>query len=221
MHEPHPDPPPAREELPEVLTRKTLVYRLSRGSTMVWLYTLHRLRVRGREHVPARGGALIVSNHQSFLDIPVIAAAARRHVSFVARDTLAETRWLAFVIRECGAVKLKRGTADRKGLTEMIRHLELGDCVSIFPEGTRSTDGRLGEFHGGALVAARRTGVPIVPAAIRGAFEAFPKGSKRPRWKRISIEFAPPVDPRAPDALELVRGSVARLLGDGRFDPRG
>jgi 1-acyl-sn-glycerol-3-phosphate acyltransferase len=220
VHELRPSDPPPREEPAEVLTRKTLVYRASRGSTMVWLYVLHRLRVRGREHVPASGGALIVSNHQSFLDIPVIAAATRRHVSFVARDTLAETRWLAFVMRGCGAVLLKRGTADRKGLTAMIRHLELGDCVSIFPEGTRSTDGRLGEFHGGALVAARRTGVPIVPAAIRGAFEAFPRGARLPRPKRISIEFGAPVDPRAPDALELVRGRVQALLGDGRFDPR-
>ena len=89
------------EERP--LTRKTIVYRVIRAACILYLGLRHRMKVEGLEHVPRKGGALIVSNHQSYLDIALIAAAVPRHVSFVARRSLADSKPLAFIMSQCGA----------------------------------------------------------------------------------------------------------------------
>ena len=205
---------PAEEPL---ITTATLPYRVGRFLTGTWLRTLHRLSVEGREHLPREGGVLLVSNHQSFLDIPVVAAGARRHVCFVARDTLAESRFLAWIMRESGAVLIRRGTADRQALGEMVRHLEAGDAVCVFPEGTRSRDGSLGEFRQGALFAAKRARVPIVPVGIRGAIEALPRGKSLPSPRRIGIRFGAPIDGSRRDSMEIAREAISGMIGDGRF----
>lgn len=194
-----------------------MVYRFGRFVSGSFLVAWNRLRVEGREHVPSTGGVLIVGNHQSFLDIPAVAWAARRHVAFVARESLARSRFLAWLMRESGAVLVRRGVGDRSALRAMAAHLEAGDCVAVFPEGTRSRDGSLGEFRGGALFVARRAGVPILPVGIRGAVDALPRDARFPRPRRIGVRFGAPVAPDAPDALERARDAIAAMIGDGGF----
>jgi len=182
---------------------------------------LHRLRAEGAEHLPRTGGFLIVSNHQSFLDIPVLAAGARpRHVAFVARASLAQSRFLDWLMRESGCVLIRPNTPDRAALEGMIAHLEQGDCVAVFPEGTRTPDGSLGVFRGGAVVAARRAGVPIVPAGIRGAIEAWPRDRRLPRPARITVRFAAPIPPGTADAIDEAKRVIAGMIGDGRVARR-
>lgn len=200
------------EEPPYLFTEKTATYHICREASRLYMVLRHRRRVEGLEHLPASGGALIVANHQSLLDIPLIASGPRRHVSFVARRTLARSPWLAFVMRECGAVLIDRGSADRAAMREMVEHLERGDLVSIFPEGTRSADGSLGEFKGGALLAARRARVPIVPAAIRGAHRVLPPGQRWPGPGRLQLSFLPPVAHDAEDAIGAVRRAIATCV---------
>src|SRR5262249_33709812 len=98
-------------------------------------------------------------------------------------------------------------------LEGMIGHLERGDCVAVFPEGTRTKDGSIGVFRAGAIVAARRAGVPLVPAGIRGAFEAWPRAQKLPRPRRIAVRFGAPSPADGEDSLERVRSAIASLLG--------
>lgn len=200
-----------------ILVEKTWVYRVCWFGA--WLYTkvYHRLRVEGREHLPPTGGAVIASNHQSHLDILTIAASTNRHVAFVARDTLANWRWLAFTMRGCGAILIQRSSSDRRALRAMVRHLERGDVVVIFPEGTRTRSGELGEFKGGALLAARMAKVPIVPVGTRGAIEAWPRSRALPAPRKIALRYGPPIDSALPDAQERLVAAVQAMIGDGRY----
>jgi 1-acyl-sn-glycerol-3-phosphate acyltransferase len=203
---------------PRVLVRPTLTYHVVRICMRLWFRLYFGRRLEGHQRVPQSGGILLVSNHQSFLDIPLISIATTRHVSFVARRSLARLRWLDFVMRECGAVLIEPGKPDRAALREMIAHLEAGDAVAIFPEGTRSSDGRLQEFRHGALLAARQAQVPIVPLGIRGTIDAWPRKARLPRPRRVALRFGDPIDSAAPDALEQVRAAIQAMVGSGHYD---
>ena len=214
------DPPRDRtsdEPKEPVLVEKTFVYRLCSFGARTYCRVWHRLRVEGLENLPMQGGAVLAANHQSFLDILMLGGYMPRHVAFVARDTLADWAWLGYTMRQCGAVLVKRGTSDRKALRAMAEHLEAGDLVVIFPEGTRTRDGALLEFKGGALLAARMAKVPIVPVGIRGAIEAWPRGRSIPFPKKIGMRFGAPIDSSLPDAQERLVASVQALIGDGTY----
>lgn len=199
-----------------VITEKTLVYRAIRSFWWIWLHLVHRVRYGGLEHLPASGGCVIISNHQSFLDIPLVAVSTSRHVCFLARDTLAESRVLAFHLKHTGAVLVKRGASDRAAMRDMLDHLERGDVVCVFPEGTRSEGGAVGDFQRGATLVARRAGVPLIPCGVRGTFAIAPKGSSIPRPARCSLTYGPPL--HSGDATpETLREAVLSLVGDGRF----
>lgn len=207
---------PDEESFDEILVRPTWVYRLIHATVWLAARLVHRVRIEGREKLPAEG-FLIASNHQSFVDIPLIAATVPRHVSFVARDTLARSRLLGFIMNRCGAVLVKRGAADRRALREMAAHMKLGDCVAIFPEGTRTDDGTVQAFKGGALLAARMAGVPVVPMAIRGAYRVLPRGRSFPRPAKVAVTFGHPIDPKAPGALKELHTAVEAMVGDGEI----
>ena len=196
-----------------LLTEKTLVYSATRQFMGCLLRGYNRARVEGREHMPSEGPVVLAANHLSLLDIPLIAMSTRRHVSFVARRSLASSGPMAFLLRQCGSVLVERGAADRRALSEMIAHLGAGDALAVFPEGTRSTDGRIGPFLAGALVAARRASAPIVPIGIRGTFEVWPRGARLPRPSRVSLRFGAAIGAREPGALERVRSAVSELSG--------
>lgn len=200
-----------------LITWATPFYRTVRFFGRATCRACFRLRVEGLANVPATGGAVVATNHQSFLDIMLVAAALDRHVSYVARDTLAEWWWLRLTIRQSGSVLVRRGTSDRAALRGMAAHLEAGDLVAIYPEGTRTRDGRLGVLKGGAVLAARMAGVPIVPAGIRGAYEAWPRGRIVPRPRRVAIRFGPLIDSGRPDAMERLQATIGGMIGDGTY----
>jgi 1-acyl-sn-glycerol-3-phosphate acyltransferase len=204
------------ERAPARPPRGTIVFWI--GWSLCWLSFLFPFprRVRGAHHVPKKGPVLIVANHVSFLDIPAVGTAVHRHVSFVARETLTENRFLAWFLPKCDAILIRRGEADRGALREIVTRLEAGGAVAIFPEGTRSKDGRVHPFKGGALYAAYRTGAPVVPVGVRRTERALDRRN-RPRVVRVEVVFGPPVhlDPsrdRAEAELEL-RRTVAELAG--------
>ncbi|MEZ6004181.1 MAG: lysophospholipid acyltransferase family protein [Planctomycetota bacterium] len=203
------------------LIRRTWVYH----AIMATVHTLSILpfptRIRGREHVPKSGGALIVCNHASFFDIPLVSkAAGPRHVCFVARKSLANNRIMAFIMDRCGAVLIDPKAGDRKALARVVEHLEAGDLVAMFAEGTRSRDGRLLPFKRGALLAARQARVPVVPCAVIGTHHAFGRNHRLPRPARCEVRLGPALDARGANALDEVRAWIAlQLEGTDQADP--
>ncbi len=177
-----------------------------------------RIRAWGVENVPREGGCILAANHQSFLDPPVAGLALPRRMHFVARSSLFRLRLVGAWLRAQHGVPIERGTGDRAAMRHVVELLRQGAGLVLFPEGTRTRDGSVGPFQPGFASIAARAGVPIVPAAIDGAFQAWPRWRKLPCWGRIQVAYGEPLAP--PDgakaacvaAAEETRRRVAALL---------
>ena len=200
------------------MMRDLSLYQLSTRIFKLFLLLWNRLRVRGAENVPDEGGVIIASNHASFLDPPVIGSGYRRRpIHFMARDTLWDSRFGSWWMSRVGCIPVARGTGDLKALKQTIRLLKEGKVVAMFPEGTRSEDGELQEPHGGIGFIIEKSGCSVVPAYIDGTFEAFPKGAKWIKPKKVSITFGKPITPEEFKALGTGREAYdryARLIMD-------
>lgn len=165
------------------------------------------MRVAGLEHIPARGGCIIASNHESFLDPPVLGAAIpHRQVYFMAKKELFGVPLLGQLLIAFGAFAVDRGSGDRRALDEAIRLLHSGHILGIYPEGTRSMDGSLGRGRTGVALLALRAGVQVVPAAVFHT-QAAMRRKLLPGGRAFGIRFGPPIPiPRDSDP------SRARLL---------
>lgn len=191
-------------------------YWFGRFATGLELRLWHRLRIEGAERVPARGGVLLVSNHQSFLDIPILANSLRRHVVFLARESLARSGFLAWIMRESRAILIRQGAGDRSALRSMVQALRAEGVVAVFPEGTRTKTGELGAFRGGTALVLRQAPVPVVPVAIEGAYEAFGRHKRFPSPHRIRVRFGEPLAAGSENAMERAHERVAELLAELR-----
>lgn len=175
---------------------------------------LLRYRAYGRENIPCRGGVLIVSNHQSYMDPLLIGVGLPRQINIMARQSLFYKnilfRWL---IESLNAFPLKEGGMDTGGLREAIRRLTSGGIVLVFPEGTRTWDGTIGELHPGIEFLAHRSGTPVVPAVIHGAYEAWPRTRKLFRLRPIKVAFGSPLywDGPGRGLLQRVRQEMLSL----------
>ena len=162
---------------PPLLLERTLTYHFL--TSLAWLggHTFFPLSVSGREKIPMTGPVVFAANHQSFLDIPLLASLVPRHVSFVARASLAQSKVMDFIMKQCGAVLVRRGEADVTALRAMVAHLQAGDGLCVFPEGTRSATGEIGLFKGGLYhLAVRRPELDLVPVHIDNLNRILPRG---------------------------------------------
>jgi 1-acyl-sn-glycerol-3-phosphate acyltransferase len=132
----------------------------------------------GAENLPAEG-AILVANHQSLVDIPLLLAAFDREIRFLAKHELGRIPVFGRSMRAAGNLFVDR--EDPRDAVRVIREagtaMRRGEMIVIFPEGTRSSDGSIGEFKPGAFFIARKTGAPLVPVYIGGGAEALPKGT--------------------------------------------
>ncbi len=156
---------------------------------------IFRIRVRGREHIPANGGVIVLSSHQSHLDPIIVGLCFVRRLNFLARDTLfgfAPFRWL---INSLDAIPLDREGIGLGGLKESLKRLKAGEMLLIFPEGTRTRDGEVGEIKPGFLALARRSKSALLPVGMEGAFDSWPKKNLLPQPAVIHIQIGPPLYP--------------------------
>lgn len=196
---------------------------------------LFRPRVKGRGNVPASGGVLLASNHLAFVDSIVITLVARRSVSFMAKSeyfTGTGTRgWLMrSFFSGVGAVPVDRASAKagQDALDAGLEVLRSGEAFSIYPEGTRSRDGRLYRGRTGVAWLALTAGVPVVPVALTGTEQLQPGGSGGVRLARVTVEFGEPMDlshfgPASSGrarrhATDAIMAEIARLSGQERAD---
>lgn len=156
-----------------------------------------QIRVSGRECLPPDGGVMVLSNHQSHFDPVLIGLACDRRLNYLARETLfrfAPFRWL---IESLDAIPIDREGLGLAGLKETLRRLRRGEPVLIFPEGTRTNDGEVGPLKPGFSSLAKRAGVPLLPVAIVGAYDAWPRRHLLPGISTIHIHFGQPLLPEA------------------------
>ena len=150
------------------------------------------LRIIGTEHLITEGPVLVASNHQSYLDPPLIGNLYKDEMVYLARKTLFTpiTRW---VYKNWNAIPVDQDKPDMASLKTIIRKLKEGHRVLVFPEGSRTLDGQLGDAAPGIGLIAVKSGVPIQPLRISGAREALPRGSARIRFARITVHVGPPI----------------------------
>ncbi|MER6405648.1 lysophospholipid acyltransferase family protein [Streptomyces viridosporus] len=165
------------------------------------LRLLFRPRIEGLRHVPSSGAAIIAGNHLSFSDHFLMPAVLKRRITFLAKAEYftgpgLKGRLTAFFFRSAGQIPVDRSgkEAGRAAIREGLGVLAKGELLGIYPEGTRSHDGRLYKGKVGVAVMALKAGVPVVPCAMIGTFEAQPPGKVIPRLRPVVIRFGEPLD---------------------------
>lgn len=165
------------------------------------LRLLFRPRIEGLEHVPEEGAAIVAGNHLSFSDHFLMPAILKRRITFLAKAEYftgpgLKGRLTAAFFHSVGQIPVDRlgKEAGRAAIREGLGVLSKGELLGIYPEGTRSHDGRLYKGKVGVAVMALRAGVPVVPCAMVGTFEIQPPGQRLPKVRRVTVRFGEPLD---------------------------
>ena len=189
--------PEPRTKNPSRTLAQRLVYDVLRVLARAVGVSLYGLRIAGRENWPGVGGGLVCANHQSMFDPPLIGLTCPRRMNYLARETLFRVPLLALLIKFLDAIPIDREGGGLAGLKETLRRLRAGELVLIFPEGTRSRDGEVGPLKPGFIAVARRSGVPLIPVGLDGAYQAWPRNARFPRFfGRIAVVIGPPLNPQ-------------------------
>jgi 1-acyl-sn-glycerol-3-phosphate acyltransferase len=171
-------------------------------------YTLWRVQVVGRENIPASGPVILAPNHTSFCDSFFLPLVLRRRVTFVAKAEYFDKWKTAWFFRAAGQIPMQRegGSASERALAAARDVLNGGGVLGIYPEGTRSPDGRLYRGHTGVARLGLQCGAPIIPVGITGTTDVQPIGSNMMRpFKRVAITFGEPLD---------LKDHAAEMAGD-------
>jgi 1-acyl-sn-glycerol-3-phosphate acyltransferase len=193
-----PQPTPAEPEI-AIHRPYTLAHRLFQPVLAFVLRAFFRLygrwRIIGRENIPKSGAVLLAANHASYLDPPLGWAAVygTRRMWGVARADLWKGKLMTFIMDSFDSLPVKRGSGDRALLRRVLELLGEGKMVGIFPEGTRTFDGKLNPAQPGIALMVQKTGAPVVPVAIMGAYEMLPRGAKKLRRVPLKVIFGEPL----------------------------
>jgi cytidylate kinase len=174
---------------------KVAWYWVARFGCQVFCATFFRLRIYGRENVPRGGAYILAGNHQSYLDPVFCGVGIRRRLTFVARDTLFRYRLFAWLIHSLNAIPIERGKPDVSAIKAFIARLRKGEAVCLYPEATRTYDGRIIPFKPGFGLLCRRAKASVVPVLVDGAFECWPRQRKFFVPGRVTIWYGKTLDP--------------------------
>jgi 1-acyl-sn-glycerol-3-phosphate acyltransferase len=152
-----------------------------------------------------RCGVMLVSNHQSFLDPVLVGIAMNEVTSYLARQDLFRIPVFGAIIRALGAHPVARGRVDRTALRTVVRLMQEGERLLVFPEGTRAWNGLLGRFRTGAAALAIRMNVPVLPVAVEGAFACWPRTQMLPRPGRVAVAYGELIYPCGQSPAQLTQ----------------
>ncbi len=204
----------------EGFNQSRVFYFLVKGLFKGALSLYFKVRVRGLEGRELPSPLIVASNHCSHLDPPFIGAFFPGQLCYLAKEELFHNPLMGLALRGLGALPVDRD--DQRGssgpLRLMLKLLKEGRRVLIFPEGTRSPDGRLQPLEEGVAFLSLKARAPVLPVFIRGTFEAFPKGASFPRPGRVSLSFGDLIWPQgflqdgAPE--REARSHMLKAIGD-------
>ena len=182
-----------------------MLYGFLKGILPTMFRIIYRAEVHGQENVPKEGGAIIAANHISLWDPPFVGAFCPRRVSFMAKKELFENSIFSSIITSLGAFPVNRGAADRNAIKTALTVLGEGYCLGLFPEGTRSKSGKLGEPEAGIGLIAYKANVPIVPVAITGT-------NGKGLFPKFTIRFGKPIPAGDPKDKKLMTTLPTQIM---------
>lgn len=161
-----------------------------------------RMHIHGQENVPKRGPFIMIGNHQSYLDPVFCGAPIPRQISYVGRDNLFKNWMFGNIILSVGCIAIRRGKPDLTAIRQMLARLSDGFGLCLFPEATRTSDGKVAPLKSGFSFIVRKSKAPIVPVVIDGAFECWPRHQKlfRP-GQRISVKYGKSIQSEEVDKM--------------------
>lgn len=167
------------------LLYETLRVVFSRPIRALWLKN-----VEGLQNVPDEGGAILASNHESYLDFIIVPVSGCRPPRYLAGEVFFELPVISWAFRKMGFIRVdRRRTINAEAIRSALNYLKKGELLGVYPEGTRSSDGKLQEAYDGISFLAHISEVPVIPVAVIGTHEAWPKGRRYPRAGRCEVRF--------------------------------
>ena len=171
----------------------TIVYNIFYNLAKLLARMIFSMRVIHPERMVESGPLLIAVNHSSFFDPPLAGICSRRGVFYLARKTLLKWPFFGPLFPAMNVIPVERDGNDMSALREVIKKVKEGNAVLLFPEGTRSLDGDLQPARAGIGLVIAKTGAPVLPMRIFGAYEAFPKNARRFQLSQISVVIGEPI----------------------------
>ena len=171
---------------------------------------VYRLKASGTENIPSEGTVLVVANHQSHLDPPLVGCCSRRRMNYMARASLFKFAPFGWYIRSIDAYPIDLEGSRLSGIRETLKRLKRDEMVLVFPEGSRTFDGEMQPFKPGFVALAMRSRATILPAAIEGAYHAWPRKNRFPGLGRIHVHFGEPIRPE--DVRTLNENELQELV---------
>ena len=164
---------------------KSIIRWIVRGAIYIWCRIYYRADIRGLENIPKTGPVIFCGNHRSYLDPPLMVVTAKRHMRFLAKEELAKNPFLNFLKWAFDAILVKRDERDVTAIKESLKCLKNGECIALFPEGTRNGIKKGEKVKDGVAFFAVRSGAIVVPCGIKG-------GDKTNR--KVTITYGKPLD---------------------------
>ena len=187
-------------------------------------YPLFRIKAKGNKDVPLKGPLLILSNHQSFFDPIFCQVPIGRNFHYVARKTLFQSPIWGRLLLTLNTIPIKQGVADLTAMKKIIEKLKNGSAVCLFPEATRTSDGKIAEIKPGFSLLVRRSGATVIPMVIDGAFECWPRTQKFPKLGKVRTSYGRPITAQQVKELgdekftELLTETLRKLQHDLRLE---